>query len=176
MFSYWRSLSLARPVMKMFPRRWEFYWPIRHAVFLFFFKEMPLSDTQFIMCWEFWICWLLLQWIPELKHYAPGVPIVLVGTKLGKTSLWSFFFPFPFPKFYVMELIILMLHVWSLISAMLTSCCDFLLVVILIYGYLELISICKWSWLVQFLMSQIFGMISSSSLTILVLCLFLLLK
>ncbi|RZS28566.1 hypothetical protein BHM03_00062160, partial [Ensete ventricosum] len=22
-------------------------------------------------------------WIPELKHYAPGVPIVLVGTKLG---------------------------------------------------------------------------------------------
>ena len=23
------------------------------------------------------------QWIPELKHYAPGVPIVLVGTKLG---------------------------------------------------------------------------------------------
>lgn len=24
------------------------------------------------------------QWIPELRHYAPGVPIVLVGTKLGK--------------------------------------------------------------------------------------------
>lgn len=24
------------------------------------------------------------QWIPELKHYAPGVPIILVGTKLGK--------------------------------------------------------------------------------------------
>lgn len=27
-----------------------------------------------------------LQWIPELKHYAPGVPIILVGTKLGKVS------------------------------------------------------------------------------------------
>lgn len=27
----------------------------------------------------------VLQWIPELKHYAPNVPIVLVGTKLGKT-------------------------------------------------------------------------------------------
>jgi len=26
---------------------------------------------------------LHFQWIPELKHYAPGVPIVLVGTKLG---------------------------------------------------------------------------------------------
>lgn len=24
------------------------------------------------------------QWIPELRHYAPNVPIVLVGTKLGK--------------------------------------------------------------------------------------------
>lgn len=26
----------------------------------------------------------VLQWIPELKHYAPGVPIILVGTKLGE--------------------------------------------------------------------------------------------
>ena len=24
-----------------------------------------------------------LQWIPELRHYAPSVPIILVGTKLG---------------------------------------------------------------------------------------------
>ncbi|CAH8345143.1 unnamed protein product [Eruca vesicaria subsp. sativa] len=27
------------------------------------------------------------KWIPELKHYAPGVPIVLVGTKLGNLTL-----------------------------------------------------------------------------------------
>jgi hypothetical protein len=25
-----------------------------------------------------------LQWIPELKHYAQNVPIILVGTKLGE--------------------------------------------------------------------------------------------
>ncbi|KAJ0804853.1 putative small GTPase, P-loop containing nucleoside triphosphate hydrolase [Helianthus annuus] len=36
-----------------------------------------------------YFCYLCYQWIPELKHYAPGVPIVLVGTKLGK----SFFQP-----------------------------------------------------------------------------------
>jgi len=24
------------------------------------------------------------QWLPELRHYAPGVPIVLAGTKLGE--------------------------------------------------------------------------------------------
>jgi hypothetical protein len=24
------------------------------------------------------------QWLPELQHHAPGVPIVLAGTKLGE--------------------------------------------------------------------------------------------
>jgi Ras-related C3 botulinum toxin substrate 1 len=26
------------------------------------------------------------KWIPELQHFAPGVPLVLVGTKLGKNN------------------------------------------------------------------------------------------
>ncbi|TYI77691.1 hypothetical protein E1A91_D06G159000v1 [Gossypium mustelinum] len=27
------------------------------------------------------------KWIPELRHYAPNVPVVLVGTKLGATAI-----------------------------------------------------------------------------------------
>ncbi|PNX86244.1 Rop7, partial [Trifolium pratense] len=27
------------------------------------------------------------KWISELRHYAPNVPIVLVGTKLGKSNI-----------------------------------------------------------------------------------------
>ncbi|EOY20640.1 RHO-related protein from plants 10 isoform 1 [Theobroma cacao] len=32
---------------------------------------------------------VLKKWIPELQHYAPGVPVVLVGTKLGALLNWD---------------------------------------------------------------------------------------
>ncbi|TYI83196.1 hypothetical protein E1A91_D05G275300v1 [Gossypium mustelinum] len=35
------------------------------------------------------------KWIPELKHYAPGVPIVLVGTKLDLRDDEQFFIDHP---------------------------------------------------------------------------------
>lgn len=34
------------------------------------------------------LVFVFAQWIPELRHYAPNVPIVLVGTKLGTISLF----------------------------------------------------------------------------------------
>ncbi|CDY69676.1 BnaCnng64730D, partial [Brassica napus] len=35
------------------------------------------------------------KWIPELEHYAPGVPIVLVGTKLDLRDDKQFFVDHP---------------------------------------------------------------------------------
>ncbi|CAN1156829.1 Rac-like GTP-binding protein 3 [Linum perenne] len=29
---------------------------------------------------------IMKKWIPELQHYAPGIPVVLVGTKLGNCN------------------------------------------------------------------------------------------
>ncbi|XP_074556232.1 rac-like GTP-binding protein 5 isoform X1 [Curcuma longa] len=35
------------------------------------------------------------KWIPELKHYAPGVPVILVGTKLDLRDDQQFFIDHP---------------------------------------------------------------------------------
>lgn len=65
--------------MKMLPKRFPFFNSYTNwfAVFLVLGFFVAVSRSQFILCFSF-------QWIPELRHYAPGVPIILVGTKLGK--------------------------------------------------------------------------------------------
>jgi Ras-related C3 botulinum toxin substrate 1 len=54
-----------------------------------------LSDSFFcyISCLSVSNMRLFVQWIPELQHYAPGIPIVLVGAKLGKSTSNHHIFP-----------------------------------------------------------------------------------
>jgi hypothetical protein len=61
-----------------------------------------LSDSFFcyISCLSVSNMRLFVQWIPELQHYAPGIPIVLVGAKLGKSTSNHHIFPVWFDAVY----------------------------------------------------------------------------
>ncbi|KAF8380617.1 hypothetical protein HHK36_028106 [Tetracentron sinense] len=53
-------------------------------------KKLKRNITYFLIpfCLIFALSFVLREkWIPELRHYAPSVPIVLVGTKLGGVFL-----------------------------------------------------------------------------------------
>lgn len=50
-------------------------------LFITCYKDLCLLH-YFVILWLFPIL-IFMQWMPELRRFAPNVPIVLVGTKLG---------------------------------------------------------------------------------------------
>lgn len=75
----WPSLSSARPVTRTSIKRFTAFACFDQCVFI------KIIIIHFLLDIKMTSLIGVLQWIPELKHYAPNVPIVLVGTKLGKT-------------------------------------------------------------------------------------------
>jgi len=46
----------------------------------------PILNVSYWFLLHFLICIYTFQWVPELQHFAPGIPVVLVGTKLGNSQ------------------------------------------------------------------------------------------
>ena len=53
-------------------------------LFFFYFIKVCFHGLGFPRGLNVYPLLFTLQWLPELQHYAPGVPVVLVGTKLGE--------------------------------------------------------------------------------------------
>ncbi len=109
MFSSWHSRSSVRQVTKTSPRRYAAGRLCHHHPSLMLllqqcciarykcsagamhaypyeayeFTLTAYRQTSLEMSFLTHVHFLLVQWIPELRHYAPSVPIILVGTKLG---------------------------------------------------------------------------------------------
>jgi hypothetical protein len=62
---------------------------LKCAILLFTFLKFVLTvpGLEFSRGLNVYPLLFTLQWIPELQHYAPGVPVVLAGTKLGEFYL-----------------------------------------------------------------------------------------
>ncbi|RIA04918.1 hypothetical protein BRARA_K00798 [Brassica rapa] len=75
---------------------------LEHSVFTYYNRLRPLSYRGADV---FLLAFSLIskasyenitkKWIPELRHYAPGVPIILVGTKLDLRDDKQFFIDHP---------------------------------------------------------------------------------
>lgn len=87
-------------------------------LFIYFFAgicfvhKLAISNTSF-----------LDQWIPELQHYAPGIPVVLVGTKLGKLKIIYF------------NIHLELYHVCSLVFCYVQSFEPCIWILIILYGH-----------------------------------------
>ncbi|KAJ6906394.1 hypothetical protein NC652_023972 [Populus alba x Populus x berolinensis] len=55
------------------------------------------------------------KWIPELRHYAPGVPIILVGTKLDLRDDKQFFIDHPGAVPITTAQVLLLRHILTII-------------------------------------------------------------
>lgn len=101
MSSYWISPWSTRLVEKTFPKR---YCTAGLVLYVFVDADYFVFTFYFFNKYAyFWPVFLILsiltklfswQWIPELRHYASSVCIILVGTKLGGMGLC-------FPVFYL---------------------------------------------------------------------------